>query len=57
MSILVILIFFALTLLGYAASGYVVQRQQAKETLDRRLSSMAGVATTSRGAYPVEPPW
>src|SRR5262249_46279447 len=47
MFILVILVFVALTLLGYAASGYAVERQQAKESLDRRLSSMAGVAPTA----------
>ena len=47
MFLLVILVFVALTLVGYAASGYAVERQQAKESLDRRLSSMAGVAPTS----------
>ena len=43
MFLLVILVFVALTLVGYAASGYAVERQQAKESLDRRLSSMAKV--------------
>ena len=47
MFILVILVFIALTLLGYAASGYAVERQEAKAALDRRLTSMAGVATTT----------
>jgi len=47
MFLLVILVFVALTLVGYAASGYAVERQQAKESLDRRLSSMAGVPQTS----------
>ena len=49
MLILVILVFVALTLLGYAASGYAVQRQEEKAALDRRLTSMAGVATTTLG--------
>ena len=47
MLLLVVLVFVALTLLGYASSGYVVQRQEAKEVLNRRLTSMTGVATTT----------
>src|SRR5262245_19647961 len=47
MVILVLLVFVALTLVGYAASGYAVQRQDAKAALDRRLTSMAGVASTT----------
>lgn len=50
MLILVILVFAALTLVGYAASGYAVERQKAKESLDRRLSSMAGVAAMTIGS-------
>src|SRR5262245_59183380 len=50
MFVLVILLFVALTLVGYAGSGYVVERKEAKDSLDRRLSSMAGVAPTSVSA-------
>jgi len=54
MLILVILVFVALTLLGYAASGYAVQRQEEKAALDRRLTSMAGVASTTIGTSVVK---
>ena len=54
MLILVLLVFVALTLLGYAASGYAVQRQEEKAALDRRLTSMAGVATTTVGTSVVK---
>jgi len=54
MLILVLLVFVALTLLGYAASGYAVERQEAKAALDRRLTSMAGVASTAVGTSVVK---
>jgi tight adherence protein B len=47
MLIFVLFVFVALTLFGYAASRYAVERQEAKESLDRRLSSMTGMATTT----------
>jgi tight adherence protein B len=46
MLILVVFVFVALALFGYAASRYAVERKEAKESLDRRLSSMTGVTTT-----------
>jgi len=47
LSVLSLLVFVALALVGYSISGFAVERQKAKEVLDRRLSSVAGVPTAS----------
>ncbi len=45
-----LLVFTALALCGYAISGFAVEREQAKDALDRRLTAMAGTPSVNAGA-------
>ena len=40
--LIALLVFATLALVGYAASGYVQEREEAKDALGRRLTTMTG---------------
>ncbi len=41
-AIVALLVFATLALVGYAASGWVQEREEAKDALGRRLTTMTG---------------